>query len=119
MVDPQNPDHYLRFEDVYGSATSEKDKPSSKRKQQKSHNMPFNPSAQTANRVNFLAVCIESKKPRVIHAAKKLTPAQLKMLERELEAMDFKCGAELQNFCDSDSDLDFVHTCADLCCQEL
>ena len=43
------------------------------------------------------------------------------MLERELEAMDFTCGAELQNFCDSDSDsvLDLVHTRADLCCQDL
>ena len=64
-------DHYKPFHDLYGSLTTEKDRPSlSKTPVATGHGMPFNPSAQTSLRVKKLITCQECSFPRVLHGEK-------------------------------------------------
>ena len=64
-------DHYKPFHELYGSLTTEKDRPSlSQTPVATGHGMPFNPSAQTNLRVKKLITCQECSFPRVLHGEK-------------------------------------------------
>ena len=101
--DPENPDHYLAFDKIYGQETTECHKPSLKRKEREGHGLSFNPSAQTVSRVKRLVWCIECDKPRVLHAEKKLTHEKLLNLDNCLEAVEFSCGSVMSDHIPNDS----------------
>ncbi|XP_046584517.1 uncharacterized protein LOC124291543 [Haliotis rubra] len=91
--------HYLPFQEVYGTITTDKDQPSLKPvKTDGGHDMPFNPSAQTTARVCRTVVCQECNKPRLLHAAKKLKEKELFELDKCIEDIDFSCGSCLKDF---------------------
>ena len=91
--------HYKPFQDVYGKKTNECNKPSTQPGRKKEpHGIAFNPSAQTAARVNRIILCQECDKPRVLHSAKKLKLKELEELDRALEDVDYTCGTVLQDY---------------------
>ena len=62
------------------------------------HNVPFSPSAQTAKNVGFLITCEECKKPRLLHAQKKLQPGDVQALKRSMSKFSYVCGSVLSEY---------------------
>ncbi|XP_070556692.1 uncharacterized protein [Ptychodera flava] len=92
--------HYKPFAEVYGTVTTEKDRPSlqSNTSTTKGHGLPFSPSAQTACRVKRTVMCHECDKPRVLHGTNKLKQHELNQLDAAMEEVDFTCGTDIHNF---------------------
>ena len=67
---PASSDHYKPFEEVYGTHTTEKHRPSFSESRKSGHGIPFSPNAQTARK---LIMCTECLKPRVLYAQRKLS----------------------------------------------
>ena len=65
-------EHYLEFEALYGTCTTEKYCPSLTEKSKKSHGMPFQPNTQFARCVCETLQCCEYLKPRVLYFQRKL-----------------------------------------------
>ena len=87
-------DHYKKFDDVYGTLTSEVHMPSLKEKIAKGHGLDYSPTGQTAkNTKGLLIQCLECQKLRVIYAAKTLKPDVRVKVERELESVWYTCGS--------------------------
>ena len=64
VPDPRNPGHYMKFEDAYGTTTSEKHRPSLSQKKGK---LPSEKEAGfrvNAEKVKVMIHCEECKKPR-------------------------------------------------------
>ena len=57
------------------------------------HNVPFSPSAQTATNVGRLIKCEECKKPRLLHAQRKLNHSDLQALTKMLAKFSYLCGS--------------------------
>ncbi|XP_070535223.1 uncharacterized protein [Ptychodera flava] len=90
--------HYKPFHALYGTNTTERDMPSLQTKTKVGHELPFNPSAQTACRVRHTIECIGCNKPRVLHSSKKFKLHELQQLEAALDNVDFTCGSTLSAF---------------------
>ena len=74
--------HYKPFSSVYGTLTTKKDRPSSKKEGKKGHGIPFNPSAQTAR---SLILCCECLRPRVLYSQRKLSYLESSAISRTIE----------------------------------
>ena len=86
-------EHYKPFEEVYGTLTSEKDRPSLRSDAEKrGHGIPFSPNAQTARRS---VLCSECLKPRVIYAQHKLSHLDQSVLDRVFDSFLYSCGSSL------------------------
>ncbi|XP_053403202.1 uncharacterized protein LOC128558303 [Mercenaria mercenaria] len=71
LSDPEPDGHYKPFQEVYGTDTSEKYRPSLIEKSQTGHQIPFSPSAQTAKTCRMLVYCVDCEKPRVKYSTTK------------------------------------------------
>ena len=88
---------YKPFSEVYGTETTEKDRPSLQSSAEKQcHGMPFNPSAQFARNVAKTLDCTECNRPRVMYAARKVCFEDLLKLEKLLDDVIYTCGMDLQ-----------------------
>ena len=85
-------EHYKPFEEVYGTLTTEKDRPSMRPDEKKGHGIPFSPNAQTARR---LVLCSECLKPRVVYVQHKLSYHDEPVLDRVLDSYLYTCGSSL------------------------
>ena len=127
VPDPDNEEHYKKFDDLYGTHTSEKHRPSLKDGSKQSHGMPFSPSGQTAANVGELILCSECLRPRVMYSQRKLSHHDVRVLLTSIEHVLYICGSKLCNVevvlapSDPSSAADvlsrvFVH--ANLCCRD-
>ena len=91
-VEDDDQQHYKPFSSVYGTLTTEKDRPSTKCEGKKSHGLPFSPSSQTAR---SLIVCSECLRPRVLYSQRKLSIVETNALTRTVEGFLYTCGATL------------------------
>ena len=94
---PGNDEHYKSFDDLYGKDTTEEYLPSLKEKAAKSHCLPFSPTAQTAKNTGLVLQCSSCLKWRLIHAKRKLKPAVLISVNKELELLSYTCGSLFQD----------------------
>ena len=97
-------EHYKTFDEVYGTLTSERDRPSLKSDvEKKGHGIPFSPNAQTARK---LILCSECLKPRVIYAQHKLSYRDELFLDRVFYSYLYSCGSSFsgleEDICGSD-----------------
>ncbi|XP_033752909.1 uncharacterized protein LOC117336468 [Pecten maximus] len=89
-------EHYKPFETVYGTETTEKDRPSSQNQtlaavaeeQQGCKN-----NVLTAQNVRLIINCRECEKPRCIYSKLRLTPRDSRSLKHTLEKYDYTCGS--------------------------
>ena len=90
-------DVYKPFAEVYGTETTENDRPSLKSSAEKrGHGMPFNPSGQFASNVGKTLVCTECNKPRVTYSSRKVRLQDKNKLELALNGIMYTCGMDLQ-----------------------
>ena len=82
--------HYKPFEEVYGTNTTEKHRPSYTEPGKGGHGIPFSPNVQTARK---LIMCTECLKPRVLYAQRKLTHHDEAVLDRVSENYLYSCGS--------------------------
>ena len=86
------------FCDVYGTATTEEDRPSlSSLAEKRSHGMPFSPSGQFARNVARTLTCTECGKPRVLYSSRKLQWRDKCDLENEVGDLMYTCGMDLHD----------------------
>lgn len=110
-------DKYKDFEEVYGSQTSEKHRPSLSSPGGKTHGMPFPPSAQYAKNVKVVLQCGECLKWRFLYCKYSLKRDQREKLEQLVEDLDYTCGSIFANIeADEDSVLNSVYVKANLTC---
>lgn len=95
VPDPENYQHYKTFDDLYGTLTSKKHRPSLKDGRRQSHDMPFSPSGQTAANVGELILCSECLRPRVMYSQRKLNHDNVQVLLRSIEHVLYVCGSKL------------------------
>ena len=79
---PGEDDHYLPFEKVYGTPTTEIQRPSLSKRSKKQKTLPFVASIQHARNVNLMVQCEESGMWRLIYSKKKLSSQAKSELER-------------------------------------
>ena len=90
-------DVYKPFSEVYGTETTEKDRPSLQSSAEKRvHGIPFNPSGQFAHNVGKTIRCTECDRPRVMYAARKVHFRDQSKLEAVLDDIIYTCGMGLQ-----------------------
>ena len=98
LPDPMmgNDDHYLSFEDVYNTKTSEKDRPSlSNAKKVKI--LPFVPTSRHVQNVKVVVQCEECNLWRLLYSKGKLTLLERQLLQTLLEDVSYSCGATFQD----------------------
>ena len=89
---------YKPFSDVYGTITTEKDRPSlNSSAEKRDHGIPFSPSGQFARNVARTLVCTECGKSRVLCASWKLHWEDQQDLELEVGDIMYICGMDLQD----------------------
>ena len=79
---PGEDEHYLPFEKVYGTNTTEVHRPSSSKRSKKQKTLPFVASIQHVKNVNLMVQCEECGLWRIVYSKKKLS-VQLKKNSRE------------------------------------
>lgn len=84
--------HYKPFSNVYGTLTTEKDRPLSKKEGKKDNGIPFNPSAQTAR---SLILCCECLRPRVVYFQRRLSYLETSAISWTIEGFLYTCGTTL------------------------
>ena len=84
---PGEDEHYLPFEKVYSTPTTEVDRPSSFKRSKKQKTLPFVASIQHARNVNPMIQCVECGMWRLIYSKKKLTSQAKKGLEKSLTTL--------------------------------
>ena len=110
-------DKYKDFEEVYGSQTSEKHRPSLSSPGAKTHGMPFPPSAQYAKNVKVVLQCGECLKWRVLYSKYSLKKDQREELEQLIEDLDYTCGSIFADIeAGEDSVLNSIYVKANLTC---
>lgn len=96
VPDPDNDQHYKKFDDLYGTFTNESHRPSLKDDGgKKPHEIPFSPSGQTAANVGEVIFCSECFRPRVMYSQRKLRHTDVTVLLRSLENVLYVCGSKL------------------------
>lgn len=87
-------DKYKKFEDIYGTSTTEKDLPSRQgcgdKAADETHKYLLN-----AGKVRGAVMCGECQKPRCIYSATKLSDAEANAVEQAKESNVYTCGSEL------------------------
>ncbi|XP_053376613.1 uncharacterized protein LOC123531671 [Mercenaria mercenaria] len=116
-IDPENQDHYKSFEDVLGTSTSERDRPSWQTESvakvaEQQQGCPNR--ALVAQNVRSTVNCYECRKPRCIYAKKALTVREERGLKRMLERYHYTCGSSITP--DGDSLQGIVFVRLQLCC---
>ena len=98
---------YKPFSEVYGTVTTEKDRPSLSSSAEKAGNgMPFSPSGQFAYNVRQTVVSSECDKPRILYAARKLKQHDDQRLELALNDFLYTYGMNLQDCIPAELDSD-------------
>ncbi|GBC32615.2 hypothetical protein GLOIN_2v1880501 [Rhizophagus irregularis DAOM 181602=DAOM 197198] len=102
--------HYISFEKLYGTPTTEDHRPSfrdakAKKKENMTttkvkHSMPFCPSAVRAKNVGVVVNCAECEKPRLLFSARKLSKKDRTRLQSFLDTIFYTCGMSFHNTCD-------------------
>lgn len=102
--------HYISFEKLYGTPTTEDHRPSFKDAKAKKkdkvtiakvkHSMPFCPSAVRAKNVGVVVNCVECEKPRLLFSARKLSEKDRTRLQSFLDTIFYTCGMSFYNTCD-------------------
>ena len=100
LPDPvRDGDVYKKISNVYGTSTSEKDRPTLQSSAEKSNSgIPFNPSAQFARNIARVLHCTECDKPRVLYSSHKLLSQDGKVLDFTLSNVLYSCGTELKDY---------------------
>ena len=93
---PGEDGHYKTFQELYGTETSEIHRPSLASKEEKSHNVPFPPSKQTANNVTEHVTCSQCDKRRLLYSARKVRLSTKMSLLKLLNNYEYSCGSVLQ-----------------------
>ena len=89
---------YKPFSEVYGTVTTEKDRPSfNSSAEKRAHGLPFNPSGQFARNAGRTLVCTECGKPRVTYASRKLQWKDHRDLELAVGDIMYTCGMDLHD----------------------
>ena len=112
---PGEDGHYLPFESVYGTTTSEKDRPSLSQTKKRKKTLPFIASIQHAKNTNLMVECVVCGMWHLIYSRKKLSTFVRKELEKIMSNFDFSSGFNLSDLDLPDSCLADVH-CRDLAC---
>ena len=87
-------DHYQPFSEVYGTATTEKHRPSlSSPQTSSSHAMPFPPSSKYAKNTMCTIVCAECSKPRLLYSKLSLKTPRREELCQVVGDLDYTCGS--------------------------
>ena len=94
--------HTTNFSVKSMANTTERHRPPLKETNKEAHQLPFNPSAQTAERVKRVVIRQECEKPHVLHSNNMLKKAELPILDAALEQIDFTCGSSMTEFTDPD-----------------
>ena len=89
--------HYKPFSEVYGTATSEDDRPSIKEKKR----ALLHASIQNVRNSGLMLLCEECGMWRLVYSKKKLTKTEAKKLNAAFDGLSFSCGSPL-----NDLDLD-------------
>lgn len=71
---PQGDGHYKPFEEVYGTTTTEKFRPSLSKQSAKSKKLPFSASVQHVRNVDLMVQCEECEMWRLLYSPRKLSP---------------------------------------------
>ena len=101
VKDPENPEKYLKFEDLYfsNSLRSYDDKERPGKVEKTAPNIPFPKSIVRAKYCcDVFLVCDACSKRRVLYAKYKPTPARVDQARVLLENMRYQCGARLCGF---------------------
>ena len=86
-------------------------------KDNQGHQLPFNPSAQTAKNTGLKVTCVDCFKPRLLHSQRKLKPDDVWWLDSLLEDMSYSRGSSIQEMDGDRWDiLDRVFARANLVC---
>ena len=85
----------------------------------RSHGMKFSPTAQTAFNVGTTIRCMECGKPRLMHAAKKLTISEKNALKRVLNDFQYVCGTILQDIQSDERNSDLKVIEKVFCCENI
>ena len=93
-----NEGHYMHFNDIYGSDTSEKYKPSLVCNTSKGHQIPFNPVKQHVLNTRLKIECSECCKPRLVYSKFKITKPDTRAFKNVMDNVLYTCGASLTEF---------------------
>ena len=95
-------EHYRNFEDLYGTPTSEKYRPSMTEGGRKPHELPLQPNAQYARNVGMTMQCCECLKPRAFTPS---TSSGFKMnyVCKDSSQIYFIAGSQLSDLIAEDS----------------
>ncbi|XP_070546538.1 uncharacterized protein [Ptychodera flava] len=90
-VPTEDGDHFKSFEELYGTETTEKFRPSlvSKQTALAQRDFGFRLSGETVRRT---ILCTECSKARCVYSPKKLVEAERQSLEQILDTIDYTCG---------------------------
>lgn len=95
--EPETAEKYKSFQQLYGTATTDKHRPSLGKKPECVHGMPFSPTAQTAKNVEIVVLCSECEKPRVLHCKHVVRGKERTNLNNVLEDLSYQCGSSLND----------------------
>ncbi len=111
---PGSDGHFMAFEEVYGTETTEKHRPSSVKKSSKHCSLPFHGKLQHVKNANLMIECEEYGMWRLVYALRKLNSTQRSSFQNSLSGISFSCGAPLQelDIAPELCDLVFVRTLA-------
>ena len=87
-------DKYKKFEEVYGTSTTEKDRPSLQQSGNKAADEPFK-HLLTAARVRSTVMCGEWLKPRCVYSATKLSLDEANAVDEVKDDNTYTCGSKL------------------------
>ena len=92
---PGNDGHYKPFDVVFGSNTTEDNRPSKVNTKQKA--LPFYASVQHVKNAQMMLLCEECSMWRLIYSKRKLKQLENANLQRALDGTSFSCGAQLHD----------------------
>lgn len=99
IPDTGSADHYTRYADLKGVATTDQHRPSSKNKADRDANLLQEQgcpnSLLTAQRVRDVIICSECSKPRCIFSSNKLSAQEKRLLEQVKENYEYSCGSPI------------------------
>ena len=111
-----NKGHYLTFQAVYGTETTEKFMSSkTTTTANKGHDIPFQTNKQHASNTNLIIACVYSKKPRVAYSKKKLSKNMKTKFKRQTSELQFVCGTTIEGLVGPDAFTD-LHVRGNLRC---
>ena len=99
--DPENPEKYLRFEDLYfkNSLRRYDDRERPGKIEKKSHNIPFPKSLVRAQYCKEITmICVGCRKRRVVYSHYKPDSGKIEQARYLLENMRYECGYRLCSF---------------------